>query len=152
MFQAICPTCQRTYLSRTGNFGRTKCCGQGLPSPVPYVEKRLPTATVKTTRKSIVHSAPIPCVHRGQKVGRLDCGCNGEREVYRCTRLIRPTAATESAYCTAYQPAKYFGINLLDGTKLSSDEVPFREIVVCQPGRCDLYQPAIPVPKPLPAS
>jgi hypothetical protein len=42
-----------------------------------------------------------------------------------------------------YQPVKYFGITLTDGSKLDAHEVSLSEIVICQPGKCDLYQPAV---------
>ena len=93
----------------------------------------------------------LPCSNRGELAGKMNCSCQGAREVFRCTKLIRPTSTVEQAFCTQYAATKYVGIVLSDGTKISKDLVPLSEIVVCQPGRCDLYHPAIPLPKPLPA-
>jgi hypothetical protein len=70
----------------------------------------------------------------------MNCSCQGAREVFRCTKLIRPTSTLEQAFCTQYAATKYVGIVLPDGSKISKDAVPLSEIVVCQPGKCDLYQ------------
>lgn len=85
----------------------------------------------------------LPCIHRGELAGKVNCGCQGAKEVYRCNRLIRPSSTLDPAFCVAYDLVKYVGIALKDGGRLSKDEVPKSEIVVCQPGKCDLYQPAV---------
>jgi hypothetical protein len=140
MFESKCPVCERTFLSRTGSFGKLRCCKQPLPPAVAHVVHSptipAPAKTIRVSDKNLT-----PCVHRGEVVGSLDCGCLGDKTAYKCTKLIRPTADTEPAYCVPYQPIKYFGITLKDGTKLSSSEVPLHEIVVCQRGKCDLYEP-----------
>jgi hypothetical protein len=83
----------------------------------------------------------LPCVHRGKHAGKMNCSCQGAREVFRCTKLIRPTSKIEPAFCTQYSASKYVGIHLKNGAFLDKSVVPLAEIVVCQPQRCDLYQP-----------
>jgi hypothetical protein len=140
--QSSCPHCGRTFLSKTGQFGKLRCCRHPLPPAVKHVVES-PTIPPSAHTIRIGGRALLPCVHRGERAGTVDCGCLGERAVHRCTKLIRPTAEHEPAYCVMYQPVKYFGITLTDGSKLDAHEVSLSEIVICQPGKCDLYQPAV---------
>lgn len=106
--------------------------------------KKRPEASFVTRKprpaSTAQHQPLADCVYRGELAGKVNCGCQGAREVYRCTRLIRPSSALEPAFCVTYDLVKYVGIVLKDGSRLSKDQVPKDEIAVCQPGKCDLYK------------
>lgn len=142
MFEVRCPTCQRRFINEVNSFVGLQCCKQPLPEgdafqPIaPAHRVQVTDSKHKPTRK-----LPVACKHRGERVGVADCGCNGPRIVYRCTKLIRPTAILEPAYCWSIQPVKYHGIKFDDGSRLDSYSIPRSEIIECSRRQCEFFEP-----------
>jgi hypothetical protein len=142
MFEVRCPKCQRRFINEVNSFAGLKCCKQALPAGEPFKPVE-PSHKVHVYPSELrkPRSLPVVCVHRGDQVGVADCGCNGPRAIYQCSKLIRPTATVEPAYCWSIEPIKYNGIILSDGSKISSYDVPRSEIVECSLRRCELFEP-----------
>ena len=142
MFKAKCTQCGRSFLFDSESTGKVRCCKTPLGNAEPYSPPMPKPSTPRKDNRRSGKNKLLPCVYRGEPAGKVNCGCQGTRAVHRCTKLIRPTAAAEPAYCVMYRPVKYFGITATDGTKIDAHEIPLSEIAICQPGKCDLYEPA----------
>lgn len=151
-----CKTCGRKirYNSKLHGAGMIKCCKVRLDDGPEYVpvERKKPAPRERPERPSSVHVNPanLPkqtciesCIHRTEQIGFVDCGCSGNRPVYRCGKLFRPNVKpAEPAYCVDSIPVNRTRVVAMDGkteiTKLAKDE-----LIECWP-MCDLYEVATP--------
>lgn len=98
------------------------------PAPRPLrMADVLPEKQSKPKRRRV-----IPCVHRGQYVGTLDCTCDGARDTYRCTLLDRPGHPAEKAFCIEVLTSKPYSKIVDAKSKKILHRVANGEVILCQ--------------------
>jgi hypothetical protein len=99
------------------------------PAPRPSrITGALPEKQSKPKKRRI-----IPCIHRGEYVGKLDCACDGARDTYRCTKLDRPGLPSEKAFCMDVLTSKPYSRIVDAKTKRVLHRVANGEVVLCKP-------------------
>jgi hypothetical protein len=100
-----------------------------FPAPrTPPKDDVLPKKQSKPKKRRI-----IPCIHRGESVGTLDCACDGTRDTYRCTKLDRPGHPGEKAFCMDVLTSKPYSRIVDAKTKRVLHRVANGEVVLCKP-------------------
>jgi hypothetical protein len=132
-----CPTCQLRR-EKSGSVQQFTAPSPRQASP-PNDSKAV--GSEPTPREKVKTPKHQPCIHRGEEIGTMKCGCQGDRRAFRCTKLIRRNVTpVEQALCVAIATSKPFvSIVAKDGSKLFEGDPA--EVVVCGKKTCDLYEP-----------
>lgn len=78
-----CDNCNHIY--QKPRIWPIKCsCGQNIQENGTYIIAEAPKIKIPEIKFDISKEHDYSCIYRKEKIGKIDCGCQGDSSVYQC--------------------------------------------------------------------